>query len=105
MRWIGKAYIPVIDILNGTTTMNLLHIDSSILGANSVSRTLSAEIVAAERRRHPGLNVTYRDLGADPVGHLTGAHLAAGQGAAPETAELARDVASGQAALEEFLAA
>jgi FMN-dependent NADH-azoreductase len=92
-------------MLKGTTTMNLLHIDSSILGANSVSRTLSSEIVAAERRRHPGLNVTYRDLGADPVGHLTGAHLAAAQGAAPETADLARDVASGQAALEEFLAA
>jgi FMN-dependent NADH-azoreductase len=85
--------------------MNLLHIDSSILGANSVSRILSAEIVAAERRHHPGLKVTYRDLGADPVGHLTGAHLTAGQGAAPETGELARDVASGQAALEEFLAA
>jgi FMN-dependent NADH-azoreductase len=85
--------------------MKLLHIDSSILGANSVSRTLSAEIVAAERRRHPGLEVTYRDLGAEPVGHLTGAHLAAAQGAVPESAALRDDYASGQAALEEFLAA
>jgi FMN-dependent NADH-azoreductase len=85
--------------------MKLLHVDSSILGANSVSRILSAEIVAAERRRDPGLQVTYRDLGADPVGHLSSAHLAAAQGASPEAADLQRDLASGQAALEEFLAA
>ena len=85
--------------------MKLLHIDSSILGDNSVSRVLSAEIVAAEQRRHPGLEVVYRDLGADPVGHLTGAHLAAAQGAVPESAAVRDDFASGQAALEEFLAA
>ena len=85
--------------------MKLLHIDSSILGAGSVSRQLSAEIVAAERRRHPGLEVVYRDLGAAPVGHLSGAHLAAAQGAVPETSYLQHDVAAGQAALAEFLAA
>ena len=85
--------------------MNLLHVDSSILGEGSVSRQLSADIVAAEQRRQPGLSVTYRDLAVAPVGHLSGAHLAAFQGAAPETPELARDLAAGQAALEEFLAA
>ena len=31
----------------------------------SVSRQLSADIVAAEQRRHPGLSVTYRDLAVD----------------------------------------
>ena len=85
--------------------MKLLHIHSSILGAGSVSRQLSAEIVAAERRRHPGLEVVYRDLGAAPVGHLSGAHLAAAQGAVPETSDPQHDVAAGQAALAEFLAA
>ncbi len=85
--------------------MNLLHVDSSILGAGSVSRTLSAEIVAALRARHPDATVTYRDLGAAPVAHLTGAHLAAAQGAVPEAPALQRDLAAGQAALEEFLAA
>jgi len=85
--------------------MKLLHVDSSILGAGSVSRTLSAEIVADQQRRHPGLSVTTRDLGVDPIGHLSGAHLAAFQGTAPETEVLGRDVALGQAALEEFLAA
>ena len=31
--------------------MQLLHVDSSILGSNSASRLLSAEVVEAERRR------------------------------------------------------
>ncbi|MBO9557050.1 MAG: FMN-dependent NADH-azoreductase [Caulobacter sp.] len=85
--------------------MKLLHIDSSILGAGSVSRTLSAAIVAAQTAQHPGLDIVYRDLAAQPLDHLTGAHLAAGQGATPESAALADDIASGQAAIEEFLAA
>ena len=85
--------------------MKLLHVDLSILGPNSVSRQLSAEIVAAERRRHPGLEIFYRDLGAAPVGHLSGAHLAAAQGANPEAEPLQQDLASGQAALDEFLSA
>jgi FMN-dependent NADH-azoreductase len=86
-------------------TMKLLHVDSSILGPGSVSRQLSAEIVAAERKLHPGLDVIYRDLAAEPVGHLSGAHLAAAQGAIPEAAPLQRDLAAGVAALDEFLAA
>jgi FMN-dependent NADH-azoreductase len=85
--------------------MKLLHIDSSILGANSVSRLLSAAIVVAERRRRPGLDVTYRDLAVAPVGHLSGAHLAAAQGGAVETLALQHDLAAGQAVLDEFLAA
>jgi FMN-dependent NADH-azoreductase len=85
--------------------MKLLHVDSSILGPGSVSRQLSAEIVAAEQRLHPDLQVLYRDLAIAPVGHLSGAHLAAAQGMAPEAAEVQEDVAIGQVALEEFLAA
>jgi FMN-dependent NADH-azoreductase len=85
--------------------MKLLHVDSSILGPGSVSRQLSAEIVAAESRLHQGLEVVYRDLGREPVGHLSGAHLAAAQGGAAEALPLRQDVAAGQAALEEFLAA
>jgi FMN-dependent NADH-azoreductase len=85
--------------------MKLLHIDSSILGAGSVSRTLSAAIVAAQTVQHPGLEIVRRDLAAQPLDHLTGAHLAAGQGATPEDASLVADIASGQAAIDEFLAA
>ena len=85
--------------------MNLLHIDSSILGLNSVSRTLSADIVAAERRRFPDVEITYRDLATRPVGHLSASHLAAAQGAVPETPDLQKDIVEGQTILEEFLAA
>ena len=85
--------------------MKLLHVDSSILGAGSVSRLLSADIVASEQKRNPGLVVTYRDLAAHPVDHLSGVHLAAMQGAEPAAAQQQQDVANGRAALDEFLAA
>jgi FMN-dependent NADH-azoreductase len=85
--------------------MKLLHVDSSILAQGSVSRTLSAEVVAAQRASDPGIEVTYRDLATDPVDHLTGLHLAALQGAAPADPAVQRDVAAGRAALDEFLAA
>ena len=49
--------------------MKLLHIDSSALGANSVSRELTAAIVNAWKQREPGLEVTYRDLAANPLPH------------------------------------
>jgi len=83
--------------------MKLLHIDSSVLGVNSVSRQVSAAIVDRLVKAAPGLEVTYRDLAQTPLAHLSGAHLAAAQGAAPDAA-LAPDLAAGQAVLEEFLA-
>lgn len=49
--------------------MKLLHLDASALGAYSVSRGLTAEIVDEFARNHPGLEVTYRDLHAAPLGH------------------------------------
>lgn len=84
--------------------MKLLHIDSSILGQGSVSRELSAHVVATFRDRYPGLTVTRLDLAATPIGHLTAKHLAAAQGVPVDDA-LKSDVALGQAALEEFLTA
>ena len=84
--------------------MKLLHIDSSVLGPHSVSRQVSAAIVDRLRAASPGLELTYRDLVAAPLEHLSGPHLAARQGAEPATAH-AQDIAAGQAALEEFLAA
>ncbi|MTD33287.1 hypothetical protein [Paludibacterium denitrificans] len=41
--------------------MKLLHLDSSILGQNSVSRLLTAALVEAVRQRHADVNVTYHD--------------------------------------------
>ncbi|HEV8695385.1 MAG TPA: NAD(P)H-dependent oxidoreductase, partial [Lysobacter sp.] len=56
--------------------MKLLHIDSAATGANSVTRELTAAIVARWQDTLPGLMVTYRDLDAEPLTHLTGAVLA-----------------------------
>ncbi|KRG71098.1 FMN-dependent NADH-azoreductase [Pseudoxanthomonas dokdonensis] len=56
--------------------MKLLHIDSSALGAQSVSRELSAAIVARWADTVPGLEVIHRDLDSEPLPHLTGKSLA-----------------------------
>jgi FMN-dependent NADH-azoreductase len=84
--------------------MNLLHIDSSILGENSVSRILSASIVEREKTLHPGIAVTYRDLAAAALPHLSPAHIAAWHGA-PADAALAEDLALGGAMIDELFAA
>jgi FMN-dependent NADH-azoreductase len=85
--------------------MKLLHIDSSVLGPHSVSRQVSAAIVDRLQKATPELHVTYRDLTATPLAHLSGSHLAATQGAVPEAVALQQDLAAGQTVLEEFLAA
>lgn len=51
--------------------MNVLHIDSSISGENSASRALTAAIVSDFKAGDAGASVTYRDLVADPLDHLT----------------------------------
>lgn len=51
--------------------MKLLHIDSSITGDQSLSRKLSADIVAKLRGGADGVEVIHRDLTADPISHLT----------------------------------
>ena len=57
--------------------MNILHIDSSILGTNSVTRHLSALTVERLRAIHPGAHVVHRDLGEEPLPHLSGSDVAA----------------------------
>lgn len=51
--------------------MSILHIDSSISGDASVSRELSQAIVEALTRDGSSGGVTYRDLAAEPLDHLT----------------------------------
>src|ERR1700722_2797476 len=85
--------------------MQLLHIDSSVLGPQSASRALSAEIVARQIALHPGLKVIHRDLAGDAALHLSSAHLAAWQGGPVEDALLGADLAKGGNYLEELLAA
>jgi FMN-dependent NADH-azoreductase len=85
--------------------MKLLHIDSSIVGDASVTRQLTAAVVAAYRDAVPGIEVSYRDVAAQPVPHLT----ALTTGRVPLPADLdpavAADIALGKEILEEFLAA
>lgn len=78
--------------------MKLLHIDSSILGEASASRALTREIVARWVAARPDTEVTYLDLAAQELPHLThGAlsgtdELAAGRNAAILATFLAADV-------------
>lgn len=74
--------------------MKLLHIDSSVLGENSASRSLTAAIVARLRAEHPGVEVTRRDLAAQSLPHFT-----------PVLAESHPCVARNGEILDEFLAA
>jgi len=50
--------------------MKLLQVDSSVLGTNSVSRQLTADVVADWRANHPGTEVDYLDLAVDTPSHF-----------------------------------
>src|SRR6201992_1848845 len=100
----SHSYSPSYKLIPRVTTMKLLHIDSSVLGPHSVSRQVSAAIVDRLRHATPDLDLVYPDLTTNAPTHLSGPHLAAAQGAAPDAA-LLPDIADGQAVLEEFLAA
>lgn len=51
----------------------LLHIDSSVQGDQSVSRRLTARAVQRWRDAHPEGSVVHRDLARDPIPHFGGA--------------------------------
>lgn len=78
----------------------LVHIDSSILGGHSVSRQVSAAIVARLTAANPSLAVIYRDLAADPLPHATPASMPA-----DHPISGGRGDAASQQALDEFRAA
>lgn len=83
----------------------VLHIDSSILGGYSVSRALTAEVVAKELALHPGARVIRRDLVAEPALHLSDAHIAVFQGGEVTSAALGQDLALGGAYIDDLFAA
>jgi FMN-dependent NADH-azoreductase len=76
--------------------MKLLHIDSSILGEGSASRTLTREIVDRFQAARPDTEVTYLDLAAEELPHLSPRSLARAD---------AREAARDEQALAQFLAA
>lgn len=106
--------------------MKLLHIDSSISGEQSVSRQLTASIIAHLKHTTSTLEITYRDLVAAPVPHHTlslwrklqavSEDETGNVGALPlqgpfapgdrvEALQLEQDFATSNAVLHEFLAA
>ena len=75
--------------------MTILHVDSSILGANSVSRTLTAQIVERQKALRPELEVVYLDLAERAPLHLSPAHIGAMFGQAPSDPDVIADIAAG----------
>jgi FMN-dependent NADH-azoreductase len=81
--------------------MNILHLDSSILGDASVSRQLGRQVVAQLAGGRTDVKVVHRDLGSAPVAHLDGTILAT-RGTA---ADLLNDLQAREAALDAELLA
>jgi len=86
--------------------MNILHLDSSILGDASVSRPLGRRLVDGLRTRWPEARLRYRDLAAEPVPPVDATLLAARARPVAERHpdEQAR-VAAAQAVVDDLLAA
>lgn len=55
--------------------MKILHVDSSIQGEASATRALTREIAAQWRAAHPQAQLSYRDLAAQELPHLSGRSL------------------------------
>lgn len=85
--------------------MTLLHIDSSILNDQSISRQLSAAIVKRLSSAISVNEVVHTDLVADPVGHLSAAEFLALQGIEPQDDAAKQAVARNARLVEDFLAA
>ena len=75
--------------------MKLLHVDSSILGDNSVSRVVTREIAERWKQSIPGLTAHHLDLAAQSVPHFSIQSLVPGSEAQAYDAEV----------LSQFLAA
>ena len=86
--------------------MKLLHIDSSVLGDNSVSRQLTAQTVAQWKARNPGTEVSYLDVAAQAPSHLNGDSLGFRLPAGSALTEVQqRENAISEALVTQFLAA
>ncbi len=86
--------------------MKLLHVDSSILQANSVSRQLSAEVVAQWLEKRPDTTVEYLDLAVAAPNHFNADALGIKSGAqANPTAAQRHENEVSEQLVSQFLAA
>ena len=89
-----------------TYPMNILHIDSSVTGANSVSRPLSQAAAEQLKSANPGATYVYRDVVKNTLRHYT-AVLRSHGADKPEqlTPEQKAELETGKEILAEFMAA
>jgi FMN-dependent NADH-azoreductase len=86
--------------------MKLLHIDSSILSSNSVSRQLTKDTVTQWVSSHPGTTVDYLDLAVNSPSHLSAESLGFRMPAGANLSEVQKqENAVSEALVSQFLAA
>lgn len=86
--------------------MKLLHIDSSVLADNSVSRKLTQQIVGQWTAKHPDTRVDYLDLALAAPSHLSADSLGFRLGASASLSDIQRrENALSEALVTQFLEA
>lgn len=85
--------------------MQILHIDSSITGTQSVTRQLTADIVAALLQAQPEARVEHLDLAVSAPTHLSAQSLGFRTGQAAATEIERQENAISEALVSQFLAA
>ena len=84
--------------------MKLLHIDSSVLADNSVSRKLTAQIVAEWSANHADTTVSYLDLSVQAPNHLSADSLGFRLPAGSDMSEVQKaENAISEALVQQFL--
>jgi FMN-dependent NADH-azoreductase len=87
-------------------SMKLLHIDSSVLADNSVSRKLTAQIVAEWSANHADTTVDYLDLATQAPSHLSADSLGFRLPAGSDMSDVQKaENAISEALVQQFLAA
>ena len=84
--------------------MQILHIDSSITGSNSVSRQLTAQVVDNLKQATPDAKVEYLDLAVSAPTHLSAQSLGFRTGQAAATEIERQENAISEALVSQFLA-
>ena len=85
--------------------MNILHLDSSVTGHNSVSRPLTQDAAEKLKTANPDATYTYRDLVKDTLRHYTAVLRTHGADAPDQTPEQKHELETGKEILDEFMAA
>ncbi|MGI4827007.1 MAG: FMN-dependent NADH-azoreductase [Janthinobacterium lividum] len=85
--------------------MKILHLDSSVTGAVSVSRPLTAEAAETLKAANPGAEYVYRDLTKNTLRHYTAVLRTYGDNLEQVTPEQKAELETGKEILQEFLSA